>query len=179
MEVAMDEVLKQNKLLEATVCYTGDIDMTTYDRMLVEEFDGYTWRRILGRAPLPGRECMNVTIIDTIPYELEFHHWVDSTALKNDRGEKIQATYTPAPAGTKAFSGIIKWTAPSMLVGEKDKLVYVCVARDMGCPDIDDVYYSNVAWISSDTDSPDSSPVPPSPPVHNLQIVDQAAQVCC
>ncbi len=141
------------------VCYTGDIDMTTYDRMLVEEFDGYTWRRILGRAPLPGRECMNVTIIDTIPYELEFHHWVDSTALKNDKGEKIQATYTPAPAGTKAFSGIIKWTAPSMLVGEKDKLVYVCVARDMGCPDIDDVYYSNVAWISSDTDSPDSSRV--------------------
>lgn len=141
------------------VCYTGDIDMTTYDRMLVEEFDGYTWRRILGRAPLPGRECMNVTIIDTIPYELEFHHWVDSTALKNDKGEKIQATYTPAPAGTKAFSGIVKWTAPSMLVGEKDKLVYVCVARDMGCPDIDDVYYSNVAWISSDTDSPDSSRV--------------------
>lgn len=141
------------------VCYTGDIDMTTYDRMLVEEFDGYTWRRILGRAPLPGRECMNVTIIDTIPYELEFHHWVDSTALKNEKGEKIQATYTPAPAGTKAFSGIVKWTAPSMLVGEKDKLVYVCVARDLGCPDIEDTYYSNVAWISSETDSPDSSRV--------------------
>ncbi|MEE3485485.1 MAG: glycosyl hydrolase family 8, partial [Bacteroidales bacterium] len=141
------------------VCYTGDIDMTTYDRMLVEEFDGYTWRRILGRAPLPGRECMNVQVVDTIPYELEFHHWVDSTALKNDKGEKIKATYTPAPAGTKAYSGIIKWSVPSMLVGEKDKLVYVCVARNMGCPDVDDVYYSNVAWISSETDSPDSSRV--------------------
>lgn len=141
------------------VCYTGDIDMTTYDRMLVEEFDGYTWRRILGRAPLPGRECMNVQVVDTIPYELEFHHWVDSTALKNDKGEKIKATYTPAPAGTKAYSGIIKWSVPSMLVGEKDKLIYVCVARNMGCPDVDDVYYSNVAWISSETDSPDSSRV--------------------
>lgn len=141
------------------VCYTGDIDMTTYDRMLVEEFDGYTWRRILGRAPLPGRECMNVQVVDTIPYELEFHHWVDSTALKNDKGEKIQATYIPAPAGTKTYSGIIKWSVPSMLVGEKDKLVYVCMARNMGCPDVDDVYYSNVAWISSETDSPDSSRV--------------------
>lgn len=141
------------------VCYTGDIDMTTYDRMLVEEFDGYTWRRILGRAPLPGRECMNVQVVDTIPYELVFHHWVDSTALKNDKGEKIQATYIPAPAGTKSYSGIIKWSVPSMLVGEKDKLVYVCMARNMGCPDVDDVYYSNVAWISSETDSPDSSRV--------------------
>lgn len=141
------------------VCYTGDIDMTTYDRMLVEEFDGYTWRRILGRAPLPGRECMNVQIVDTIPYELIFHHWIDSTALKNDKGEKIQATYTPAPEGSKAYSGIIKWSVPSMLVGEKDKLSYVCVARDMGCPEIDDVYYNNVAWISSETDSPDSSRV--------------------
>ena len=141
------------------VCYTGDIDMTTYDRMLVEEFDGYTWRRILGRAPLPGRECMNVQVVDTIPYELVFHHWVDSTALKNDKGEKIQATYIPAPAGTKEYSGIIKWSVPSMLVGEKDKLVYVCMARNMGCPDVDDVYYSNVAWISSETDSPDSSRV--------------------
>lgn len=141
------------------VCHTGNIDMTTYDRMLVEEFDGYTWRRILGRAPLPGRECMNVQIVDTIPYELVFHHWVDSTALKNDKGEKIQATYTPAPAGTKEYSGIVKWSVPSMLVGEKDKLVYVCMARNMGCPDAEDVYYSNVAWISSETDSPDSSRV--------------------
>ena len=141
------------------VCHTGDIDMTTYDRMLVEEFDGYAWRRILGRAPLPGRECMNVQIVDTIPYELVFHHWVDSTALKNDKGEKIQATYTPAPEGTKEYSGIVKWSVPSMLVGEKDKLVYVCMARNMGCPDAEDVYYSNVAWISSETDSPDSSRV--------------------
>ena len=142
-----------------SVCDLNGIDPTTYDRMLVEEFDGYTWRRILGRAPLPGRECMNVQIVDTIPYELVFHHWVDSTALKNDKGEKIQATYTPAPAGTKEYSGIVKWSVPSMLVGEKDKLVYVCMARNMGCPDAEDVYYSNVAWISSETDSPDSSRV--------------------
>ncbi len=130
-----------------------------YDRILVEEFDGYTWRRILGRAPRPGREAYDVTIVDTIPYELEFFAWIDSTALKDEQENRIKATYTPAPAGCKEYSGIVKWTTPVMLVGEKDKLVYSCVARDLGCPDAEDVYYSNVAWISSRTDSPDSSRV--------------------
>lgn len=129
-----------------------------YDRVLIEEFDGYTWRRIQGTGPLPGREANNVTIVDTIPYELEWVGWKDSTALKNDQGEKIKATYTPA-ADPKAagYTGIVKWTTPVMLVGEKDKLIYLCKARDLGCPTADDAYYMNVAWISSQTDSPDSA----------------------
>lgn len=136
------------------------LDNDNYDRVLVEEFDGYTWRRIIGRGPLPGREAYDVTVVDTIPYELEWVCWKDSTALKNDKGEKIKATYTPA-ANPKAvgYTGIVKWTIPTMLVGEEDKLVYICKARDLGCPDIDDAYYMNVAWISSKTDSPDSSRV--------------------
>ena len=129
-----------------------------YDRVLIEEFDGYTWRRIQGTGPLPGREANNVTIVDTIPYELEWVGWKDSTALKNDKGEKIKATYTPA-ADPKAagYTGIVKWTTPVMLVGEKDKLIYLCKARDLGCPTAEDAYYMNVAWISSQTDSPDSA----------------------
>lgn len=131
-----------------------------YDRVLVEEFDGYTWRRIQGRGPVPGREAYNVTIIDTIPYELEWVGWKDSTALKDDAGVKIQATYTPAANPKSAgYTGIVKWTTPVMLVGEKDKLVYLTKARDLGCPDVEDTYYFNVAWISSSTDSPDSSRV--------------------
>ncbi|MCQ2195765.1 MAG: glycosyl hydrolase family 8, partial [Paludibacteraceae bacterium] len=131
-----------------------------YDRVLIEEFDGYTWRRIQGTGPLPGREANNVTIVDTIPYELEWVGWKDSTALKDDKGEKIKATYTPA-ANPKAdgYTGIVKWTTPVMLVGEKDKLIYMCKARNLGCPDVEDAYYMNVAWISSQTDSPDSSRV--------------------
>ncbi len=136
------------------------LDNDNYDRVLVEEFDGYTWRRIIGRGPLPGREAYDVTIIDTIPYELEWVCWKDSTALKDDKGEKIKATYTPAANPKSAgYTGIVKWTIPTMLVGEQDKLVYICKARDLGCPDIDDTYYMNVAWISSRTDSPDSSRV--------------------
>jgi gliding motility-associated-like protein/uncharacterized repeat protein (TIGR01451 family) len=129
-----------------------------YGRILVEEFDGYTWRRIQGTGPLPGKEAYNVTIADTIPYELEWVGWVDSTALKNANGEKIQATYTPA-AGGAGYSGIVRWTIPEMLVGEADKLVYRAKARDLGCPLAVDTNYDNVAWIWSDTDSPDSSMV--------------------
>lgn len=131
-----------------------------YERVLVEEFDGYTWRRIQGTGPLPGKEAYNVTVVDTIPYELEWVGWIDSTALKNDAGEKIKAKYTPCsdPKG-KGYTGVVYWTVPEMLVGEADKLVYRCKARDLGCPTADDAYYENVSWIWSDTDSPDSSQV--------------------
>lgn len=138
------------------VCKAPNI--ITTDKVLVEEFDGYTWRRIQGRGPLPGREAYDVTILDTIPDELEFYKWIDSTALKTEEGERIKAQFiSPEKSGTK--SGVVKWTIPTMLVGEKDKLVYQCVARDLGCPDMPDTYYKNVAWISSKTDSPDSSQV--------------------
>ncbi len=123
-----------------------------YDRVLVEEFDGYTWRRIQGRGPLPGKEAYNVTIVDTIPLELQWKEFIDK------KGLGIEATYTPAAAG-KPYSGIVKWTVPEMLVGEKDKLIYTCVAKDLGCPSVPDATYINAAWIYSDTDSPDSSAV--------------------
>ncbi|MBQ2641497.1 MAG: pyruvate carboxylase [Lachnospiraceae bacterium] len=38
MEVAMDEVLNQNKLLEATMCYTGDIMDPKHDRYTLEYY---------------------------------------------------------------------------------------------------------------------------------------------
>ena len=38
MEVAMDEVLKQNKLLEATMCYTGDILDPTKDKYTLKYY---------------------------------------------------------------------------------------------------------------------------------------------
>lgn len=38
MEVAMDEVLKQNKILEATMCYTGDVSDPRKDRYTLEYY---------------------------------------------------------------------------------------------------------------------------------------------
>lgn len=132
-------------------------DVKGFDRVLVEEFDGYTWRRILGRGPLPGKEAYDVVVIDTIPIELEWDGFITDKALG------VTATYTPASGADKEkFTGIVKWTVPEMLVGEKGKLVYQVVAKDIGCnrtPQPDDKYFKNVAWISSKTDSPDSSQV--------------------
>ena len=134
------------------VCSRPISKLTNFDRVLVEEFDGYTWRRIQGRGPLPGKEAYHVTIVDTIPKELRFDEFITKKALG------IDATYTAAPANA-SYSGIVKWTIPEMLVGEKGKLVYTCIANDIGCPNAEDAHYVNAAWIYSDTDSPDSSSV--------------------
>lgn len=132
-------------------------DLKGYDRVLVEEFDGYTWRRIQGRGPLPGREAYDVEVLDTIPIELEWKGFVTDKALG------VTATYTAASGeDVGKFTGIVRWFVPEMLVGEKGKLVYEAVAKDIGCdktPQPEDVYFENAAWISSKTDSPDSSKV--------------------
>jgi len=39
-------------------------------KILVEEWDGYTWRRVLGNGPMPGRDVLNVAISDVLPPEL-------------------------------------------------------------------------------------------------------------
>lgn len=137
--------------------YACSPDLKGFDRVLVEEFDGYTWRRVMGKGPLPGREAYDVVVIDTIPIELEWDGFITDKALG------VTATYTPASGADEGkFTGIVKWTVPEMLVGEKGKLVYQTVAKDIGCkktPQPDDKYFKNVAWISSKTDSPDSSQV--------------------
>ncbi|MBK8807975.1 MAG: hypothetical protein IPO21_15535 [Bacteroidales bacterium] len=52
--------------------HSCDPDVDNYDRVLVEEFDGYTWRRIQGRGPLPGKEAYKVVVVDTIPKHLKW-----------------------------------------------------------------------------------------------------------
>jgi len=129
--------------------YSCMANVANYDRVLVEEWDGYTWRRILGRGPLPGREAYNVVITDTIPKNLKWIGFVDSMGLG------VQATYTAA--GTSAsYTGIVKLTVPIMLVGDKDQLVYKASDIDPPCPSADKNFI-NAAWIQSQTDSPDSS----------------------
>jgi uncharacterized repeat protein (TIGR01451 family) len=142
-----------------------DADVPNYERVLVEEFDGYTWRRIAGLGPLPGRETYNVVVTDSIPKELTFNSFTDNIAVG------ITATYMALAANPK-FSGYIKWTIPVMLTGETGDLSYKAVANTT-CPNADRNFI-NTGWIWSDVDSPDSSsvalkitcnPVPPTAPV--------------
>src|SRR5690606_25195314 len=127
--------------------------------------DGYTWRRIAGNGPLPGRGTYNVVVTDAIPVELTFSAFTDDLAVG------VTATYTSL-VGNPNFSGYIKWTIPVMLKGEKADLSYKAIANTT-CP-APGINFINAGWIWSDVDSPDSSavplritcnPVPPTPPV--------------
>ncbi len=41
-------------------------------KVLVEEWDGYTWRRAYGNAPVSGRQLNNVRVTDTLPSDVVF-----------------------------------------------------------------------------------------------------------
>jgi gliding motility-associated-like protein/uncharacterized repeat protein (TIGR01451 family) len=113
-----------------------------YDKILVEEWDGYTWRRVAGEGPMPGREMYNVVVIDTLPADFKFVKFTDDIA------EGIQATMT-----TSGGREIIRWSMPKVLVGMTGDLKYVAVAQGT-CPGMADKDVINTAWIYSDTDSP-------------------------
>lgn len=142
-----------------------DANVANYSKLLVEEFDGYTWRRIAGNGPLPGRETYNVVVYDTIPKHLAWAGFTDSIALTK------RATYTAAPANA-SYTGVVRLEIPVMLVGDSGALGYRTIAKNPPCPS-PDLNFKNIGWIKSETDSPDSSsvnlkvscnPVPPTPP---------------
>ena len=153
------------------VNYSKDVCDATpanFQRVLVEEFDGYTWRRIAGLGPLPGRETYNVTVTDSIPIQLSWNGFTAATTLG------VTATYT-ALTGNPNFSGYVKWTVPVMLVGESGLLTYSTIAKSP-CAE---KTFVNAGWIWSDVDSPDSSAVnlkltctqvPPTPPVQTSLV---------
>lgn len=113
-----------------------------YDKVLVEEFDGYTWRRVAGEGPMPGREMYNVVVVDTLPLDFKFDRFTD------DLADGIQAQLI-----TSGGREIIHWTVPRVLVGMAGNLKYVAVAQGT-CPGMADKDVINRAWIYSDTDSP-------------------------
>lgn len=114
------------------------------DKILVEEFDGYGWRRILGNGPIPGREAEKVVVIDSLPQEVKWGGFNVSKAIG------IEATYDPA-------CHCITWKKDALLVAEKGKIEYwvtVKNASEMGksCPlEIDML---NKASISALSESP-------------------------
>lgn len=110
----------------------------TFARILIEEFDGYTWRRILGNGPLPGREAYNVVVVDTLPASLK---WV---GFEMDSTLGIKASYN-------ASKRTVTWTIPVLLVGSLGTLAYKTVANGT-CPQSDKVV-SGTAWIYASAES--------------------------
>jgi len=129
----------------------------TVDNILIEEWDGYTWRRVFGNGPLPGREVNNVKIIDTIPEGVTYQRFLE-----------------PLPFGiTPTINGrIITWNIPKLLVGEKGSIKYTVTADPLPAGVTTKTIISR-AWASADRESPMSSlctlvvttdSIPPPPP---------------
>jgi len=109
----------------------------TVKNILVEEWDGYTWRRVAGNGPMPGRDANNVTIVDTIPAGLTFKSFVVDTALG------VKATVS---------GNIITWTKTKMQVKDSGTIVYTATAGS-SCP-LKSRKVVNRSWISASSETP-------------------------
>ncbi|MBN2037665.1 MAG: DUF11 domain-containing protein [Chitinispirillaceae bacterium] len=136
----------------------------TINNILVEEWDGYTWRRVAGNGPLPGRDANNVVIRDTIPQGLTFIGFSGAPPLG------------VAPVHNNR---VITWSRSRLQIGEKGTITFKATA-DGSCPTAPDRRAVNRAWITADNESPfcDSAIVDIScdtvirPPVpHHLDII--------
>jgi len=91
------------------------------NKVLVEEWDGYTWRRILGTSPAAGRELNNIIVKDTLPNTVTFGGFI--------------AGY---PVGTVS-GNVITWpTVPLLLVNDSIEYKFWVRVKDadfFNCPD--------------------------------------------
>ncbi|MBN1578248.1 MAG: DUF11 domain-containing protein [Chitinispirillaceae bacterium] len=138
----------------------------TIDNILVEEWDGYTWRRVAGNGPMPGREANNVVIRDTVPEGFTFVAFTGENPLNE-------------PPQYDAKSKVITWKRSELQIREGGTITFTAKA-DGSCPTAPDRYVVNRAWISADKESPfaDSSEIGIScdtvikpPPADHIDIV--------
>ena len=126
-----------------------DVPPHTIPNILVEEYDGYVWRRILGTGPMAGRDMYNVVVRDTLPKGLTFVEFKSSCPL---------ASFGATMTTTRTSDGrdVIVWSIPTMQIKQKGTIKYTAVAKfpsGKSCETADEVI-DNVAWIYADMNSP-------------------------
>ena len=104
--------------------------------VLIEEWDGYCWRRVYGNGPQPGRELTNVFVVDSLPANLNWGGFIGTPA----------GTYT---AGTRT----IKWNLGNMLVNQCGSVSYWATAGG-ACPSAVTLSAVNTAFVYADNESP-------------------------
>ena len=107
-----DSIVDVDKVIYSA-CDNSDVVTET---VLVEEFDGHTWRKILGDAPYNGIEAEDVVITDSIPLGFEFVSFV---------GDSTGATYE-AISDADFASGVVRYRADKLKIGEKGSFGYKC-----------------------------------------------------
>jgi len=117
-------------------CRTASL---VYDKVLIEEFDGYGWRRIFGTSPLPGRPATDVVVLDTIPKEFVFDKFIDT------------ASFGKTQLITSGSLQIVKWSNSSLLPGQELTIKYKVNAKTEtalgGCPLT--INTKNISWLYS------------------------------
>jgi gliding motility-associated-like protein len=126
-----------------------DSSSITVPNILVEEYDGYVWRRILGTGPMAGRDVDSVYVRDTLPKGMAFVDFVGSCPL-----EESGATMKHS----KLADGrdVIEWFIPKMQVKQKGTITYtanITFPSGKSCQ-TDDETIVNTAWISGSKNSP-------------------------
>ncbi len=118
------------------------------DRILVEEWDGYTWRRVLGNGPMPGRDVYNVVLRDTLPKGMEFLEFVGACPLEEFGGSwKTEKT--------SDGRDVVVWTINRMMIKQKGTITYnanITFPSGAECKS-DDEDIINRAWIWGDKES--------------------------
>ncbi len=82
--------------------------------VLVEEFDGYVWRKVLGDSPfVNGSDAKSVVVKDTIPLGYRLKELEEMAGLSYEE------------ADGEPYAGIVTYTRPSVLpLGGEDKISY-------------------------------------------------------
>ena len=110
---------------------------TRITNILVEEWDGYTWRRVFGNGPMPGREVTGVVVTDSLPNNLAWGGFITTTG---------SCSYT---AGNRT----IQCNVGNMQINQSGQIVYWVTAQDPGCP-TSDINLRNIAWVRGDNEAP-------------------------
>ena len=107
-----DSIVDVDKVIKSAC----DVSDKVTEKVLVEEYDGHTWRKILGDAPYNGIVAENVVVTDLVPRGFEFLGFTGDTA-----GVKFE----PTP-DDEFVLGVITYNADKLDVGEKGNFSYKC-----------------------------------------------------
>ncbi len=117
----------------------------TVNNILVEEWDGYVWRRVFGTGPVPGRDVENVVITDILPLGFTFVDFVGTDPLG------IAPTTSTLPNGRTE----IRWEVPRLQISQGGIISYRARADfSSGTCERTDEIQTNLASIEALNESP-------------------------
>ena len=155
-----DSIVDVDKVIKSAC----DVSDKLTEKVLVEEYDGHTWRKILGDAPYNGIVAENIVVTDLVPRGFEFLGFTGDTA-----GVK----FVPTPED-EFMSGVITYNADKLGVGEKGNFSYKC--RYVGVSGDEGKTYMMSVYIESKDEKVESGlDIKVEPLTSAKQIVEEDA----